>query len=117
MRQYSSARPELAQKCYPCSRYTLSLHPCVRARPVNGKFCDECLNQSWHTSVDDARRIIEVWRIDYNTVRPHSSLGYLTPEEYAAAVAVRAASPPTSVVSLTLAREQTDAQEPQSANL
>jgi len=32
----------------------------------------------------EARRIIEAWRIDYNTVRPHSSLGYLTPEEFAA---------------------------------
>jgi hypothetical protein len=52
------------------------------------------LNQSWHTSLEDARQIIEAWRKDYNTVRPHSSLGYRTPEEYAADVAVRPTSPP-----------------------
>jgi hypothetical protein len=34
--------------------------------------------------VGTVRRIIEAWRVDYNTVRPHSSLGYLTPEEFAA---------------------------------
>ena len=45
----------------------------------NGEFRDECLNQSWHTSLEDARRSIEAWRGDYNTVRPHGSLGYLTP--------------------------------------
>lgn len=55
----------------------------------NGKFRDECLDQNWHTSLEDAWRIIEAWRMDYNTVRPYSSLGYLTPEEYAAAVAAR----------------------------
>ncbi len=50
----------------------------------NGKFRDECLNQNWFVSLDDARRIIEAWRVDYNTVRPHSSLGYRAPEEFAA---------------------------------
>ena len=60
----------------------------------NGKFRDECLNQNWHTSLEDARRSIETWRVDYNTVRPHSSLGYLTPVEYAARIAARPASPP-----------------------
>ena len=83
----------------------------------NGKFRDECLNQSWHTSLEDARQIIEAWRKDYNTVRPHSSLGYRTPEEYAAAVAARPASPPTPVVSITPVWEQTNVQEPRSANL
>jgi len=33
----------------------------------------------------EARQVIETWRVDYNTVRPHSSLGYRTPEEFAAA--------------------------------
>jgi transposase InsO family protein len=83
----------------------------------NGKFRDECLNQNWHTSLEDARRIIETWRVDYNTVRPHSSLGYQTPEEYAAQVAARPASPPTPVVSIRRAWEQTDVQEPRSVNL
>ena len=49
----------------------------------NGKFRDECLNQSWFVSLADARREIGRWRLDYNRVRPHSSLRDLTPEEYA----------------------------------
>ena len=52
----------------------------------NGKFRDECLNQNWFVSLNDARRIIETWRVDYNTVRPHSSLGYRTPAEFAAEI-------------------------------
>jgi putative transposase len=51
----------------------------------NGSFRDECLNTSWFMSLKDARRIIEDWRIDYNEVRPHSSLSKKTPVEYAAA--------------------------------
>lgn len=47
----------------------------------NGRFRDECLNSHWFTSLEDARQTIEVWRIDYNQERPHSSLGYRTPEE------------------------------------
>ena len=42
----------------------------------NGRFRDECLNQHWFTSIGEAREIIEDWRIDYNTERPHSSLKY-----------------------------------------
>ena len=83
----------------------------------NGKFRDECLNQSWYTSLEDARQIIEAWRMDYNTVRPHSSLGYRTPEEYAAGVAARPASPPTPVVIVPPVLEQTDVQQLRSANL
>ena len=49
----------------------------------NGKFRDECLNQSWFVSLADAGRAIGRWRLDYNRVRPYSSLGDLTPEEYA----------------------------------
>ena len=49
----------------------------------NGKFRDECLNEHWFITMAQARRIIEAWRIEYNTERPHSSLGNLTPEEYA----------------------------------
>ncbi len=50
----------------------------------NGKFRDECLNENWFLSLEDARRTIEEWRIDYNENRPHSSLGDLTPKEFAA---------------------------------
>lgn len=48
----------------------------------NGRLRDECLNENWFLTLEHARRIIEEWRIDYNTARPHSSLGYLTPEEF-----------------------------------
>ena len=47
----------------------------------NGRLRDECLNQHWFLDLADARRIVEDWRIDYNQVRPHSSLGYRTPKE------------------------------------
>ena len=83
----------------------------------NGKFRDECLKQHWFENLEEARRIIEAWRVDYNTVRPHSSLGYRTPEEYAAEVATRPASPPTPVVSLTTVWPGSNLVEPQSVSL
>ena len=49
----------------------------------NGKFRDECLNEHWFISLDHARDVVETWRIDYNEVRPHSSLEEMTPAEYA----------------------------------
>lgn len=49
----------------------------------NGKFRDECLNEHWFITMAQAREIIERWRIEYNTERPHSSLENRTPEEYA----------------------------------
>jgi putative transposase len=49
----------------------------------NGKFRDECLNSHWFMSMEDARYIIEGWRVDYNEARPHSSLGQLTPADFA----------------------------------
>ena len=48
----------------------------------NGRFRDECLNENWFLDMKDAKRKIEAWRVDYNTTRPHSSLGQLTPEEF-----------------------------------
>jgi putative transposase len=39
----------------------------------------EGLNENWFVSLDDARQKIEAYRIDYNEVRPHSSLDDLTP--------------------------------------
>lgn len=50
----------------------------------NGSYRDECLNEHWFVNLDDARRKIEAWRQEYNTFRPHSSLGNLTPAEFAA---------------------------------
>jgi putative transposase len=49
----------------------------------NGRFRDECLNEHLFRSLPDARRIIEAWRTDYNTNRPHTSLNGLTPTEFA----------------------------------
>jgi putative transposase len=51
----------------------------------NGKLRLECLDTHWFTTLDDARREIETWRVDYNDVRPHSSLDDRTPAEFAAA--------------------------------
>ena len=49
----------------------------------NGRMRDELLNESLFLDLDQARHIIEVWVADYNTRRPHSSLGYKTPAAYA----------------------------------
>ncbi len=51
----------------------------------NGRLRDECLNTNWFMSVRHAREIIEDWRLDYNEVRPHSSLNGRSPREYAEA--------------------------------
>ena len=50
----------------------------------NGKFRDECLSLEWFRSRAEAKIVIEAWRKHYNEVRPHSSLGYLTPAEFVA---------------------------------
>ena len=49
----------------------------------NGRLRDECLNVTQFMSIADACAKIEVWRIDYNAHRPHSSIGNLTPIEFA----------------------------------
>jgi putative transposase len=49
----------------------------------NGKFRDECLNEHWFVSLAEAQAAIEDWRVDYNTVRPHSSLDGATPDQFA----------------------------------
>ena len=45
----------------------------------NGKFRDECLNGEIFYSLKEAQVVIEQWRVQYNEVRPHSSLGYRPP--------------------------------------
>jgi putative transposase len=50
----------------------------------NGKFRDECLNANWFVNLQEAKVRIEEWREDYNCNRPHSALGNLSPNEYAA---------------------------------
>ena len=49
----------------------------------NGSLRDECLNVHWFETINDARNLIEAWRIDYNESRPHMALGSIPPGEYA----------------------------------
>jgi len=83
--------PEFAGKALDAWAYGkgVGLHFIAPGKPVqnayiesfNGKFRDECLNEHWFSSIDEAEAVAEAWRQDYNTVRPHSSLGYLTPDQ------------------------------------
>jgi putative transposase len=71
-------------------RKGVQLHCIQPGKPVqnayiesfNGKLRDECLNEHWFSNLDEAKERIEAWRQDYNTVRPHSALGDLSPEEF-----------------------------------
>ena len=81
--------PELTSKAmFEWSQRTgVNLHFIEPGKPIqnafvesfNGRFRDECLNEEWFTGLAHARAAIEAWRIHYNTSRPHSALGYLTP--------------------------------------
>jgi putative transposase len=55
----------------------------ARVESFHGRLREECLNVSWFQNLFDAKRKIAAWRTEYNEERPHSSLGYLTPREYA----------------------------------
>ncbi|MEO7113333.1 MAG: IS3 family transposase [Polyangiaceae bacterium] len=78
-----------ALDAWACAR-GVKLHFSRPGKPVdnayvesfNGRVRDECLNTHWFTTLLDARITIENWRCDYNTVRPHSALGGLSPEEF-----------------------------------
>ena len=59
----------------------------------NARLREECLNEHVFVTLDDARRKIETWRIQYNRERPHSSLGNLTPEEFARKQPIQRARP------------------------
>ena len=48
----------------------------------NGRFREECLNESWFLSLEDAREKVEAWRQFYNRERPHGSLGNVPPLEF-----------------------------------
>jgi len=62
----------------------------------NGRFRDECLSLEWFRSRAEAAPLIEGWRRHYNAVRPHSSLGYLTPWEFKKKHEAKNRSGPTS---------------------
>lgn len=95
--------PEFAGRALDAWAYArnIKLHFIRPGKPVenayiesfNGRFRDECLNENIFRSIDEARKIIETWRIDYNRHRPHSSLGNLTPEEFAKLDRVRQTEP------------------------
>jgi putative transposase len=53
----------------------------------NGQLRDECLDTHWFLSLEDARSTIKAWRRDYHASRPHSALGQLTPQRFAAKAA------------------------------
>ncbi len=55
----------------------------ARVESFHGRLREECLNISWFQNLFDAKRKIAEWRTEYNEQRPHSSLGYLTPTEFA----------------------------------
>jgi putative transposase len=59
----------------------------------NGRFRDECLNEHWFLSLAHTRQIVEAWRLDYNAVRPHSSLGNVSPTEFEQCTLDRTPSP------------------------
>lgn len=54
---------------------------------LNGKFRNECLNQHWFRSIEEAREEINDWRHHYNHERPHSALNYRSPVDFAARAA------------------------------
>jgi putative transposase len=60
----------------------------------NGRFRDECLAQARFPTLARARAEIELWRVDYNTERPHSALGYRTPNDFGDVV--RSKVPPSA---------------------
>ena len=49
----------------------------------NGRLRDELLNETLFTSLAHARMVLAAWKDDYNTIRPHSALGNLSPADYA----------------------------------
>lgn len=74
-----------------CEEQQITIHYIQPGKPMqnghvesfNGRFRDECLNANWFLNLADAKQKIERWREDYNAERPHSSLAYRTPAEFA----------------------------------
>jgi len=73
----------------------------------NGRFRDECLNEHWFVSLDDARRIVWQWKEQYNEVREHGSLGGRTPREFARRWSSPSADTPSSILPLKGEEEET----------
>ena len=64
------------------------------AESFNGKFRDECLSLEWFRSRAEAKIVIGLWLQHYNRVRPHSSLQYQTPVEFANKFSEQASASP-----------------------
>ena len=62
----------------------------------HGRLRDECLNTTWFQNLWEARRKIDAWRHEYNHERPHSSLAYRTPAEFAATLPFAVNDPNTA---------------------
>ena len=77
----------------------------------NGKLRDECLNVELFFDLLDARRKLEAWRRDYNEERPHSSIGNLTPVEFAARVGNQMGKAIAGFLNLTVV-QKTGARQP-----
>jgi len=107
----------------------LDWHYIERAKPVqnafiesfNSRLRDECLNEHVFLTLAEARQIIEVWRQDFNRNRPHSSLKYLVPEEFAARhrqqrseTAARTAWPPNQMLAGAVQCAPVSVEEPDS---
>jgi putative transposase len=73
----------------------------------NGRMRDELLNETLFFTIGQARAIIARWVDDYNTERPHSSLGYATPAAYAAELEKQRAGLTPPVASPALMRDNT----------
>ena len=75
-----------------CAEHRVAWHYIAPGKPMQNGFCesfngrmrDELLNESLFFGLDHARHVIAAWVEDYNTTRPHSSIGYRTPAAYAA---------------------------------
>ncbi len=86
--------PELPSRHFLawCMERKIAMHHIQPGKPMqnghvesfNGRLRDECLNANWFRNLFDALHKIVVWRDDYNGARPHSSLAYRTPDEFAA---------------------------------
>ncbi len=70
-----------------------------------GKFRDECLNMHLFHNGAEARVVIEAWREEYNRRRPHSALGYLTPEEFASQALSAVSATPQQHLGQTIREE------------
>ncbi len=87
--------PEFTSRCFLawCLDRQIELVHIRPGKPIenayvesfHGRLREECLQVSWFRHLFDARRQIEAWREHYNRRRPHSSLNYRTPEEFALA--------------------------------